>query len=88
MSQWKEQLEEWNVGDDVAIDATPKQVEAFIQSKFAELINQIPNDCVVPCSCPKGGKYERENGSYYDCDKCGGTEYLSVKDQLKKEWLQ
>ncbi len=51
---------------------------------------ECPNACTIatppttnqseqkPCSCPKGGKYERENGSYYDCDKCGGTEYITA----------
>ncbi len=30
----------------------------------------------IPCSCPKGGLYERENGSTYTCDKCGGSEWV------------
>jgi len=33
----------------------------------------------IPCDCPKGGGWEREDGSIEICPKCGGTEWIKVK---------
>ena len=35
----------------------------------------------IPCTCPKGGVCEYENGHTVVCDKCGGTEW--IKDKLQ-----
>lgn len=30
----------------------------------------------IPCSCPKGGAYEMENGNLQVCKRCDGTEWV------------
>lgn len=34
----------------------------------------------VPCTCPKGGVYEAENGLTLICPKCDGVEYVNKKE--------
>ena len=37
----------------------------------------------IPCDCPRGGGYERENGEIEICEKCNGTEWV-IKEKQKE----
>ena len=42
----------------------------------------------IPCTCPKGGGYEQENGKIETCNKCGGSEWINQpKLNDKKEFI-
>lgn len=44
-----------------------------VKNKMCEIDPELLS---VPCSCPKGGKYDDDFGGYRTCPLCGGNEYV------------
>lgn len=42
----------------------------------------------IPCSCPKGGMYEMENGNTRICERCDGTEWVDTQNTPANEWRE
>lgn len=71
---------------DIRTDAGPAEILAETKwyDRAKEAIGMVPAarregiTNKIPCSCPKGGMYERADGSTYVCERCGGSEWIEA----------
>ena len=67
---------------DCQMDRVIETIKKSQKEEIVEKIEQAFNKMKDPCTCPKGGMYEKLNGSEEVCPDCLGTEWI-LSTELK-----
>ena len=80
LARQKAELETKHSLEVVATQANCDQKITVLKADFKEAFKRVVegefSKHKIPCSCPKGGMFEKENGDTYFCDRCGGSQWV------------